>query len=366
MNIQDYESRRNRKRAIARQRLIILGLCAFMCIVLIIVGAILIRNILPGDAKPTTQTTMLPSISGTDPSGTTTDPSASVETTGTEGVSDEERAALLAQLQKDVTAYLDSKAGRFSVCYINPSNGETIVYNETAPMVAASSVKIAYNTYLYKQAAAGVFSMDEKMSYNSAAYPNGDYEAGTGTIQNSANGTEYTIREVSKLSIRISDNCGTNMVLRKLGGIDAVNNGFMVPISAVVNYRSAVTYKDYAGGTQSGRHRSSAKDLAEYARELYDLYCTDPDSYQGLIDDLSNTEFSWGIPAGLSGGEQVAHKVGFNTAYATYNDVAIVFGTEDYILCVMTESGNAETAKQIIAEVSRMVGNYIRDCHPGA
>ncbi|MBO4748329.1 MAG: serine hydrolase, partial [Clostridiales bacterium] len=77
------------------------------------------------------------------------------------------------------------------------------------------------------------------------------------------------------------------------------------------------------------------------------------------IDDLCNTEYNWGVPGGVPSNVAVAHKVGFNTTYYANNDVGIVFGTEDYVLAVMTESGNAQTAQQIIGEVSKMVYDYV-------
>ena len=43
----------------------------------------------------------------------------------------------------------------------------------------------------------------------------------------------------------------------------------------------------------------------------------------------------------------------------TYNDIGIVFASEDYVLCVMTESGSEEQAKKIMGEVSRMVYEYV-------
>ncbi len=294
---------------------------------------------------------------------TSSSASSSETTAPVSTITAEERAVLLKTLETDIAAFLSSQSGRYSMYYINLNNGETVSYNGDTPMVAASSIKIAYNTYFYQRAAAGDFSLSDTMAYKASAYPDGDYEAGTGTIQNSPDGTSYALSEVTGLSIRISDNCATNMVLRKLGGIDKVNDSFMEPISAVVNYRSSVTYTDYRGSQQSGRHRTSSQDLAKYAQELYRLYKADPTSYEALINDLSNTEYTWGVPAGVPGNTQVAHKVGFNSAYGTNNDVGIVFGTEDYVICVMTETGNAVTAQENIGSVSRMVSDYIFSCY---
>jgi len=352
-----------------RQKKLIAILCIVICILCLITCAVLIKGILDrrNEKTATSQTTVtettLPAEDTAAVSSETSSSSASVSAPSGQTVTAEERSAALTALSSSVSSLLDAQAGRYSVYYINLSNGETLGYKETDPMVAASSIKIAYNTYLYQQAAAGAFSMDESMAYDARPYPEGDLETGTGTIQNSPDGTQYTLSQLSNLSICISDNCATNMILRKLGGIDAVNDGYMVPVSAVINYRSSVSYTDYAGNAQNGRHRTSAKDLALYAKNLYDLYKASPDQYTQLIEDLKTTEYSWGIPAGIKDSVDVAHKVGFNPAYGSNNDVGIVFGKEDYVLCVMTESGDGANGQSLIGQVSGLVSDYIAKCY---
>lgn len=364
MRDRDLNIRRSRYKQIRKQRRIIVICCMIICLLCIILGAILVGTLIQRKAaKPTKSES---AISSSESSGSDTTPSSQSSSETTVPVSTitaEERAVLLDQLEADIASFLSSQSGRYSMFYINLENGETVSYKEDIPMVAASSVKIAYNTYFYKRAAAGDFAMSDSMTYDAAAYPDGDFEAGTGTIQNGPDGASFTLSEITGLSIRISDNCATNMLLRKLGGIDVVNDSFMEPVSAVVNYRSSVSYTDYKGSQQSGRHRTSSLDLAKYAQELYLLYTADPASYEALINDLSNTEYTWGIPAGVPGNTQVAHKVGFNSAYGANNDVGIVFGTEDYVICVMTETGNAVTAQDNIGAVSRLVSDYILSCY---
>lgn len=280
------------------------------------------------------------------------------ETTGkTQTVDAATRAAKLEELKTNISNYIGQQSGRYAVYYINLENGETLGVNETMPIIAASTIKIAYNTYLYEKAESGELSLTETMKYNAAAYPQGDLEYGTGTIQNSADGTEYTLQEVSHLAITISDNCGNNMVIRRLGGEDAINNNYFKTISSMVDYREKVSYTDYMGNAAEGRRRSCALDLAKHTEHTYRDWERNPDHYQPLIDDLCNTEYNWGVPQGVPSNVKVAHKVGFNGA--SYNDSGIVFGTEDYVLCMMTESGDASKAQQIMGEISRMVYEYI-------
>lgn len=373
-----YKPRKDRG---GQQKKLIVVLCVTICILSVAACVVLIKNIQerrhPDTTSVTTaslqsvQETSVPAGSSAAPTAIPSDTAAVSDVTVTPGASAassqtitaDQRTAALAALNTSIQTLLDAKDGRYSVCYMNLNNSETLGYKQTEPMVSASSIKIAYNTYLYKKAAEGTLSMDESMVYNAAPYPDGDLETGTGTIQTSADGTKYTLSQLTNLSITISDNCATNMILRYLGGIDTVNEEYMAPISAVVNYRVPVTYTDYAGTAQSGRQRTSASDLAMYAANLYTLNKAAPASYEKLIADLCTTEYSWGIPAGVPGNYKVAHKVGFNPAYGSNNDVGIVFAQEDYVLCVMTESGSDADGQAVIGQVSKLVSDYITGCY---
>ncbi len=368
----------SRRRNAAKRRNFVIA-CLAICMGCVIADIVFISMLLSKKDKKdtkTTQTTVATSDLETDASGNpisanpdqsstditvppTDNTSTSEAAPKVQTVSAETRATNLATLQTNVSEYLSKQSGRFSMYYINMSNGETIAVNESTPFVAASSIKLAYNTYLYEKVADGSIKLDEKMAYNAQGYPKGDFEGGTGTIQNSADGTEYPLSEVSHLSITKSDNCATNMLLRRLGGIDTINAEFMKPISAAVDYRATSSYTNFRGEEMTGKNRTSSIDLAKYAEHLYKDYKDKPDAFQPLIDDLCTTEYNWGIPAGVSGTAKAAHKVGFNNQYGAFNDLGIVFASEDYVICVMTECSNDTTAHNIIGEVSKMVFQYV-------
>ena len=328
----------------------------------------------PPPTSPTTVTSDTPTPDPSYPDATDppqpTDPTAAPTDNAAPTPADPAtRDAARSTLESAIQTLLGGRIGRYGVYYYNLGNGESIGISDSSPFVAASSVKIAYNTYLYKASIAGQFPLTDQLAYNSAAYPQGDFEAGTGDIQNKPNGTQYSLSELSRLSICISDNCATNMILRKLGGIEVVNDQFMKPISSVVDYRGKVDYTDFRGTAQSGKNRTSARDLSMYAKSLYELYQSDKGAYQPLIDNLSQSIFTWGLqnvslPTDVNFAPPtpvVAHKIGFNTGYFTNNDVGIVFAAEDYVLCVMTENTSDADAQKAIAEVSQLVYEYILD-----
>lgn len=317
----------------------------------------LVMGITDNTTNGTTTAVTSSTSANTDPSTTAVQTTAS-ETLST--LSPAERQARLDAAAAQTTSLLEAASGRFAVYYQNLQTGETWQYNAEAPFVAASSIKLGINTYLYTKIASGEILPDEILKYDSRAYPTGDYESGTGTIQSQPNGTPYSVRETSGLSIRISDNCGTNMVIRRLGGIDAVNV-YLNSISSVVDYRKSVSYTNYAGDANNGRHRTSATDLGLHAVNLYKLWLADKETYQPLIDDLSQTEFDFGIQKGIPAGIKVSHKIGTNGLYSAENDVGIVFADEPFVLCVMTEMGSAGAAHQIQADVAEIFYNYISE-----
>lgn len=321
---------------------------------------------LPGKetTRPTTTGTSEPTSTTTPATGETTAPTTTTAASTTATLSAGERTERLAQAAADVTALLENKAGRFAVSFRNLASGETWDYHADQPFVAASSIKMGINTYLYTKIAAGEISPDEQLAYDNRTYPTGDYESGTGSIQYEANGTRHTVRDTSRLSIRISDNCGTNMIIRRLGGIDLINS-FLKGISHVVDYRATVQYTNYAGSSQSGRHRTSSADLAAFAVRLYELWQDSPAVYDPLLDDLSNTEFAFGIQKGIPATVRVAHKIGTNGTYSAENDVGIVFAAEPFVLCVMTEMASASAAHQAEADVAAIFYTYIESLRQG-
>jgi len=285
---------------------------------------------------------------------TTTEATTETTTEATTTINLEERRAKLDDAFTDISSLLEGEPGRFGVYFYNLATGESFEYNADQPFVAASSSKLGTNTYLYTKIASGEVSPDDILTYDNRPYPTGDYEPGTGTIQNGPNGVKLTVRETSRLSITISDNCAINMIIRSLGGIDAINPYFN-EISGIIDYREKISYTNYDGKVVSGRHRSCPLDLGSQAIELYRLWKETPAVYQPLIDDLCHTKFDFGIQKGVPSDILVAHKIGTNGTYSAENDVGIVFGTEPFVLCVMTEMFSAERGRQIEGEVAKII-----------
>ncbi len=280
-----------------------------------------------------------------------TSTSAATTTTRTTLDQSARQASLTLAGEKVKARLAEAAPGRYAVYYQNLIGGERWTYQEQEPFVAASSIKLGITSYLYEQIAAGQIKADEILAYDNRPYPTGDYEAGTGTVQGLPNGSKFTVSETAALAIKISDNCATNMIIRRLGGIDTINP-WLKSISGIVDYREKISYLNYGGQSQNGRHRTCAQDLGLHAAHLYEKSQEQPAAYADLIDFLCETEFDFGIQKGIPAEVRVAHKIGTNGAYATENDVGIVYTEEPFVLCVTTETGNAALAHQLQADIA--------------
>ncbi len=246
-----------------------------------------------------------------------------------------EKSGKMNELKKLITDYTSKLPGRYGVTYIDLATGEMVNVNDQVEYIAASTSKLPINMVLFKDIEAGKVKLDDKLVYKQE-----DFEPGTGIIQKSPYGTEYPVRETSKLSIRKSDNCGVNMIIRQVG------------IENVRQYIVGLGGKVYYGK----RHRSCPYDMALVAQDLYKHYLENEDVYGELINNLENTDWSDRIDAKLPPEIKVAHKIGNQTK--TANDVGIVFGKHPYVLSIMTEDVDFGTACNNIASLSKKIFDF--------
>ncbi len=234
--------------------------------------------------------------------------------------------------------YISEYSGKYGVYFINLATGQEFGINDTDEYIAASTSKLPINLLLYRKIEAGEVDPEAILTYLKE-----DFEPGTGIIQGKSFGTQYTVRETSRLSIVYSDNCGINMIIRLLG-IDNIQQ-YMTDLGGKVYYKA--------------RHRSCPKDMALYTKELYKFYLDNPDVAGELIRDLENTVFKDRIDALLPDDIKVAHKIGNFTN--TANDVGIVFAKTPYILSVMSDNVDFNQACGIIAKMSKIVYDYVEN-----
>jgi len=351
-----------------RKRRALVAVISVLSVIAIVMAAYLLLNsdsitgvINPGDSGQTAGSSAGSSLPVTDsgtasdswaapgdstqpPAGSTGDASGSQSgkkgvTTAQHGYLPEfgtvEKSGKMDELKKLITDYTSKLSGKYGVTYIDLATGEMVNVNDQIEYIAASTSKLPINMVLFKDIEAGKVTLDEKLVYKQE-----DMEPGTGIIQSSAYGTEYTVRKTSELSIKKSDNCGVNMIIRRVG------------IENVRQYLVDLGGKVYYGKT----HRSCPYDMALVAKDLYIHYLNNEAVFGELINNMENTDWSDRIDARLPQEVKVAHKIGNQTK--TANDVGIVFAKHPYVLSVMTDNVDFGTACNNIAGLSKEIYEF--------
>jgi beta-lactamase class A len=270
-----------------------------------------------------------------------------VDQTGGTGGSDEELAEAGGRpagnesgmdtdaLKQGLEGYIKQFKGQYGIYYIDLERGCEFGINDSDAYIAASTVKIPINLYLYKKIEAGEVDPELEMTYTES-----DYEGGTGSIQYKEVGSSFTIKELSRLSIEVSDNIATNMLLRLLGR------------------KNLKDYMRELGGcvVDDSENISCPRDMALYMRKVYEFYRSNPVLGGELMGYLQNTVFNDRIPKLLPEGLKIAHKIG-NQVDALH-DVGIVFTDKPYILAVMSQNVDESEGYDVIARISKMVYDF--------
>lgn len=213
-------------------------------------------------------------------------------------------------------------SGSYGVYFSLPETGEEAGFHEDKQFCSASCHKLFLVQYIYELAAAGSTSLDNRITYTSAAY-----ERGSGEIQFAPVGTSYTVRKLCELAITKSDNIASNL-LKRTYGYEKFRR-FAASLGCPVT------------GTHNGRNMATARELGVILRRVMEFAAADPLG-QEIVRFLKEDIYRSRIPAGVPAGVEVGNKEGDFQGYA--NDAAIVFEEETpYILVVMSSgvSGDA-------------------------
>lgn len=226
------------------------------------------------------------------------------------------------------------------------------------PFHAASTMKIPVMIELFRQADAGLASLDEALPIRNAfrsivdgslfALSEGDdsdrevYAAVGGTM---------TLRRLCELMITVSSNFATNLLMERLG---------------VENIRQTVSGLGAGGmqvlrGVEDGKAFEKGLNNSTTARGLLTLLeriasgrAVSRDADAEMVAILKRQKFRDAIPAGVPAGVPVAHKTGNITRI--HHDAGIVFAQRPYVLVVLVRGiDDQKKSAALIADISRTV-----------
>lgn len=260
---------------------------------------------------------------------------------------------LNALIKQHVEAEINGKrASKISVYFRAMTSGRWGGINEDDIYPGESLLKVPLLLAYYKLAEENPEILNEQLLYK------GDFDKSasqmTQPLEKIEAGKSYLINELIRRMIVYSGNNSTVLLRNRLDRqyLNGVFGDLGVP----------------RGQDTTGQWLVSTKDFARFFRVLYSATYLSQFMSEKALTLLSQTEFREGIVAGVPPVVSVAHKFGEvitkNTKgqilSAVLHDCGIVYNrAHPYFLCVMTEGGDFEPLKGVIARISKAVYTFV-------
>jgi beta-lactamase class A len=202
---------------------------------------------------------------------------------------------------------------------------------------AASTYKLPALMIEAQGIAAGTINPNGQVCFEDSDYEDGWFD-------DYADGACFTRAELVQRAGVYSDNTAGHMLVRDVGGADALN-AFAAELGA--------TGSNFFDG-----NTTDANDLAKLLASEATGKVGGAAAQNWLYPNLVNTKFEAGIPAGVPSSVQVVHKTG--ELDPVVNDVAIVNGGAHgaYVLAVTSDNLGGDPAWSLIASISSAVWSY--------
>jgi beta-lactamase class A len=237
--------------------------------------------------------------------------------------------------------------------FVDLDNGAYASFNGSTSFAAASTIKIPVLVAFFEDVDAGKIHLDEQLTMDKEIIG-----SGAGNMQHSPVGTKYTALETATQMIVISDNTATNMLIRRLGGAEALNQRFQgwgLEHTAIRNWLPDL----------EGTNTTSAKDLVYLLGRVNNGELVSLRSRDRLLGIMQQTKTKTLLPEGLEKDAVIAHKTG---------DIGKVLGDagiidmptgKRYIAAVFSHRPhNDYSARTLIQEVSRTGYQHLKNYLP--
>lgn len=236
------------------------------------------------------------------------------------------------KLKADMEQLVLNLKGQYGIYFYSLANGAEININADSVFDAASVLKIIPMALYYQLVEQG-----EKTLAKEYVLKKEDVQSyGTGSMQYQPLGTKYTFKKLLELSGQQSDNTADYVLRQELGA--AKLRAFM----------------DSYGFQQTDLITvvSTPKEIGSFFIKIYQNNVLDQKQKNMFYDNLSDTLFEKRIPAGVPPGVRVVHKIG-NGFKLAYNDCGLVFSSNPFVLCVMSQEASESEAMAVIPQLAK-------------
>lgn len=270
----------------------------------------------------------------------------------------------LNKLTDQINQKLSEQKGDFAVAFKDLTTGEQILINDQTFFHAASTMKTPVMIEVYKQAAAGAFSLQDsfviknvfRSIVDSSFFSLNPTDDSDKELYRHA-GEKTTLYNLVYEMIIKSSNLATNMVIELVNARKVTQSMRQLGAQHIQVLRGVEDSKAFEKGFNN---ITTAGDLMLIYEKMAKGEIVDSAACQAMIKILMNQQFNEIIPARLPKEVKVAHKTG--NISNVQHDSGIVFlpSGKKYVLVLLSKNlQNEEAAIKAMAEISEMIYKYV-------
>lgn len=227
------------------------------------------------------------------------------------------------------------------VFLVDLDTGNYVDINASTSFPAASTIKVPILIAFFQDVDAGKIRLDEMLTMQQDMLA-----GGSGTLQRQPAGTQYAALEVATKMITVSDNTATNMLIARLGGIDALNQRFRTWGLTTTTIRNQLP-------DLQGTNTTTPRELGNLMAIVSQGNLVSMPSRDLMLDILRRTQRDTLLPSGLGTGARVYHKTGDIGTMLADAGLIIVPTGKRYIASVMVQRPNNDPrAEKLISSIS--------------
>jgi beta-lactamase class A len=264
--------------------------------------------------------------------------------------SGQELPGLIAKIAPMTQGLTDLTPGIFMV---DLDKGNFYSFNGEMSFSAASTIKVPVLIAFFQDVDTGKIRLDETMTMETT-----DMVDNSGEMQFDEPGSKYSALQVATNMIVTSDNTATNMLIRRLGGIEKLNQRFKqwgLQQTVIRNLLPDLT----------GTNTTSPKELTTMLTAVSQGQLISMASRDRAMAIMSQTETDTLLPATLGAGAKISHKTGdIKSMVGDSGIIDMPSGKRYVITTLMKRPDNDSRAQDLIRQIASTIYQYLDPASP--
>ncbi|NML22041.1 serine hydrolase [Pseudoflavitalea sp. G-6-1-2] len=273
-----------------------------------------------------------------------------------------------AALKKSIETILSNQPGHYAVAFRDLSSGEELFIHADESFHAASTMKTPVMIEVFKQAAAGRFSLNDsftvknqfKSIVDGSPYQLDSTDDSDKDIYNNI-GKPLPLRQLVRDMIIKSSNLATNMVIELAGATNVMQTMREIGAMDIHVLRGVEDNKAYQQGLNN---TTTAADLLLIFTRMAEGKLVSREASNQMIEILLDQHFNSVLPAQLPKEVKVAHKTGNINGVEHDGGIVMLPNGKQYVLILLSRDlPDSEQGKQLLSRISAAVYSHVT-AHP--